>query len=100
MDSKLDTVDEATNDDEQVVKVPPHKAKKADKKKAVTGKSSMSPPHREHHGQRQTLSEALNAHAFSQSGSRLQKEKTSGPNASCSAMSPRAAEKPPLDPSH
>jgi hypothetical protein len=85
MDSKLDTVDEATNDDEQVFEVPPRKAKKADKK-AVTGKSWMAPPHRERHGLRQMLSEALNAHAFNQTGSRLQREKTPGPNASCSAM--------------
>jgi hypothetical protein len=32
MDSKLNTVDEATNDDEQVVEVLPCKAKKVDKK--------------------------------------------------------------------
>jgi hypothetical protein len=41
MDSKLDTVDEANN--EQVVD-PPRKAKKADKKKVVTGKALMAPP--------------------------------------------------------
>jgi hypothetical protein len=78
MDSKLDTVNEATNNDKQVVD-PPRKAKK-DKKKAVTGKYLMAPPHREHHGPRQTLSKALNAHTFSQSASRLQREKTPGPN--------------------
>jgi hypothetical protein len=42
MDSKLYTIDEATNNDEQVVKVPPRKAKRVDKK-AVTRKSSMAP---------------------------------------------------------
>jgi hypothetical protein len=44
MDSKLDTVDEATNDDEQVVEVLPRKSKRADKN-TVTGKSSMAPSH-------------------------------------------------------
>jgi hypothetical protein len=92
MDSKLGTVDEATNDDEQVVEVPPRKVKGADKK-AVPGKSSMTSPHRERHGPRQMLSEDLNAHAFSQSRSCLQREKTPDLNASCSTTSPRAAEK-------
>jgi hypothetical protein len=92
MDSKLNTVDEATSDDEQVVD-PPRKAKKADKKKAVTGKALIAPPHWEHHGPRQTLSEALNAHDSSRSSSHLPREKT-GLNASCSATTPRVAEKP------
>jgi hypothetical protein len=92
MHSKLDTVDEDTNNDEQVVEVPLREAKKADKKKVVTGKSSMAPPRREHHGPRQTLSEALNTQAFSQSGSRLQREKPTGLNA-CFATSHRVAEK-------
>jgi hypothetical protein len=42
MTSKLDIVDEATNDEEQVVEVPPRKAKRAEKK-TVTGESSMAP---------------------------------------------------------
>jgi hypothetical protein len=89
MDSKLDTVNEATNNDEQVFD-PPRKAEK----KVVKGKASMAPPHQEHHEPCQMLSEALNAHDFSQSGSRLPGEKTPGPNASCSATSPRVAKKP------
>jgi hypothetical protein len=80
-----------------VVEVSPRKARKADKK-AITEKSSMALLHREHHGPRQTLSEAINAHAFSQTNSRIQREKTSGSNASCSATSPRAAEKPRMIP--
>jgi hypothetical protein len=83
MDSKLNTVEEA-NDDKQLVD-PPRKAKKADKKKVVTEKASMVASHREHQGPRQTLTEALNAHNFSQSGSRLPRENIPGPNASCSA---------------
>jgi hypothetical protein len=57
-------------------------------KKAVTGESSMAPPHRERHGPRQ------DTHSFIQTGSRLQREKVPGPYATCSAMSPKAAEKP------
>jgi hypothetical protein len=62
--------------------------------KAVTGESSMTPAHRERHGLRQ------DAHAFIQTGSRLQREKAPGPNATCSATSTRAAEKPLPNPSH
>jgi hypothetical protein len=40
MDAKLDTMDEANDE----VVHPPRKAKKADKKKIVTGKASMAPP--------------------------------------------------------
>jgi hypothetical protein len=85
--SKLDTVDEAINNDEKVVEVPPRKLKKAEKK-AVTGESSMAPLHQERHGPCQ------DAHAFIQAGSRLQREKAPGRNVTCSATSPTAAEKP------
>jgi hypothetical protein len=82
MDSKLNTIEEANND--KLVVNLPRKAKKAEKKMVVTGKASMVPPHWEHQGPLQTLSEALNAHDFSQSGARLPRKKTPGPNASCS----------------
>jgi hypothetical protein len=93
MASKLDTIDEAINDDEKRVEVLPRKPKRAEKK-AVRGESSMTPPHRERHGPPMILSKPLNAHAFIQTGSRLQREKALDPNATCSATSPRAAEKP------
>jgi hypothetical protein len=90
MASKIDLIDEALNEDEKVVEVTPPESKKAEKK-AVTGKTSMTPPHQERHGPRQ------DAHAFIHPGSR-QQEKVPGPNATCSATSPRAAEKrrPPI----
>jgi hypothetical protein len=90
MASELDPVDEALNNDEKVVEVLPPSSKKAEKK-AVTGETSMAPPLRERHGPRQ------DACAFIHPGSH-QQEKAPGPNATCSATSPRAAEKrrPPI----
>jgi hypothetical protein len=86
MASKLDTVDKAINNNEKVVEVPPRKSEKV--RRRSQRESPRWPPHRERHGPRQ------DAHAFIQSGSRHQREKAPGPNATGSAMSPRAAEKP------
>jgi hypothetical protein len=90
MASELDPVDEAFNDDEKVVKVPPPRSKKAEKR-AVTGETSMAPPLRERRGPRQ------DPHAFIHTGSR-QRDKAPVPNATCSATLPRAAGKrhPPI----
>jgi hypothetical protein len=67
MASELDPVNEAVNDDEKVVQVPPPKSKKVEKK-AVMGETSMATPHQESHGPRQ------DAHAFIHPGSRKKRK--------------------------
>jgi hypothetical protein len=90
MASELDPVDEALNNDKNLFDVPPPRSKKAEKK-TVSSETLMASPLRERHGPCQ------DAHVFIYPGPR-QREKAPGPNATCSATSPRAAEKrcPPI----